>query len=98
MKRLLRSAPLLGLLAAPACDTLCLPNSPNYYCLYHSNCSTTPGGICLFDGLTGKHCANPATDCPSGYRWIAAGRVGCECVALELLPDLAPGPDAAAAD
>lgn len=83
-----------------ACEIVC-DSQNTVYCLFDESCQETqPGGICVFDGETGKYCTRPALGCASGREWIRAGATGhnCECVPPELAPDLRPPPDAVAID
>jgi len=77
-----------------ACDVAC-DSKNTVYCLFDVSCEAESGGICVFDGETGKYCTYPAPECPTGRQWKNAGATGhnCECVPPELAPDLRPAPD-----
>jgi hypothetical protein len=87
MSRALVCFLLLTIFAGGGCSGDCDPRV-TYYCLYDENCAEEQGEICVFDGETGKYCAIVDTACPSGRKWVLAGKTNhnCECVPPELLP------------
>lgn len=67
-----------------------------FKCESHRQCIDKYGasGLCLQ-----QHCAFPANDCPTGYKFDdAAGDVAGQCVEAALLPDAGPAADARPAD
>ena len=67
------------------------PTPPNQECLDDALCTREwpgPGRRCLFNGRTGTSCAQPDSNCDSGYRWVdTAGPMSNQCVPTGLVPD-----------
>lgn len=96
MRRLVLFALLLA-----GCDFLYTVVYEPYFCVNDSPCNDKDhhGRICVYDGKTGRYCADPDSSCPSGYRFGSklANIHSSECVDPQNVPGDggSDGPDAA---